>query len=300
MPERSAKTKSEWIGVLKQIIKSARDPQTGAQLYPCNFDHDFIDLPRIKDQKRPTVTAEQINHAIASADPQERLLHVVLAGTGLRISEALAVRVGRVSEKHSAFLEDQAIIQVRGSVYRGKEFPGRLKTDASKRDVDLVPALSAAISEFIREQKIESGGFLFQSEGGGVANLKRLTRQLKKRGIPGFHCFRRYRVTFLREAGVPEYIIKFWIGHASSDVTDLYTQARLEARKRWAEQAGLGFVGFDIAHQGRMVEEMQGHPVETPEAYHASDEDLPPIMLQPCEEDRLMSIIVGRPKEVTA
>jgi integrase len=37
----------------------------------------------------------------------------------------------------------------------------------------------------------------------------------------GFHAFRRFRFTVLRRAGVPENLIKQWLGH-SQNLMDLY------------------------------------------------------------------------------
>ena len=62
-----------------------------------------------------------------------------------------------------------------------------------------------------------------------------------KRG--GFHAFRRFRFAVLRKAGVPDNLIKQWLGH-SQNLIDLYAaQLRLDVayRREWCERAGLGF-----------------------------------------------------------
>jgi hypothetical protein len=44
---------------------------------------------------------------------------------------------------------------------------------------------------------------------------------------------------------VPWDLEKFWIGHASKDVTDKYAEQLkddVEYRREWAERVGLGFV----------------------------------------------------------
>ena len=62
-------------------------------------------------------------------------------------------------------------------------------------------------------------------------------------GIKGFHAFRRFRTTRLRELGVPEDIIRYWIGHAGAGITDRYSKLaeNQELRRGWAVRAGLGF-----------------------------------------------------------
>jgi integrase len=59
----------------------------------------------------------------------------------------------------------------------------------------------------------------------------------------GFHAFRRFRTTWLRKQHVPEDIIRFWLGHASSEVTDRYSKLSedVEFRRSVAASAGLGF-----------------------------------------------------------
>jgi hypothetical protein len=55
--------------------------------------------------------------------------------------------------------------------------------------------------------------------------------------------FRRFRVTHLVDRAVPVEIIKAWIGHSKTDITEKYSRLadRLELRREWAEKVGLGF-----------------------------------------------------------
>jgi hypothetical protein len=68
-------------------------------------------------------------------------------------------------------------------------------------------------------------------------------RQLKTLGIPGFHSLRRFRITHQKLSNVPDTIIKFSAGHAASDITERYTKvgSQVDARRQWANDAGLGF-----------------------------------------------------------
>jgi hypothetical protein len=58
-----------------------------------------------------------------------------------------------------------------------------------------------------------------------------------------FHAFRRFRTTWLRKQHVSEDIIRFWLGHASREVTDRYSKLSEDAefRRSVAASAGLGF-----------------------------------------------------------
>jgi len=288
----SAKTVNESLMALKAIVASAADPQTGEQIYPRTWNHAFIDAPTVKDQKQPCVTGEQVTKAIREARSwQEQLMYTILAGTGLRVSECLAIRVGAAAEDQTAFLEDQGVIQVRASIWHNQEYRGKLKTVAAKREADLDPRLPSRIAEFVHAQKIEPGQFLFQSESGEVANLETITRRLRLRKIPGFHSFRRFRLTHLRKARTPEGLIRSWVGHSSKDVSDLYDKSAedREHRKHWAKAAGLG---FDLQHLGfptkarkrrsrleRMQITLKGDA--KPHVYAATDEDLPAYFFAP-------------------
>ena len=106
------------------------------------------------------------------------------------------------------------------------------------REVDLSPDLNTFLA-----QHLPSEGLLFRSATGGIVRLMTAYDHIEKLGIPGFHSFRRFRVTRLRKTGIPEGLIQFWTGHAGKSITDRYDKISLDvaARKQFAVQAGLGF-----------------------------------------------------------
>jgi hypothetical protein len=59
----------------------------------------------------------------------------------------------------------------------------------------------------------------------------------------GFHSFRRFRNTFLRQSHCPDGVLKFWMGHAEVDMSDRYDRSREDAeyRKDVAQAMGIGF-----------------------------------------------------------
>ena len=177
----------------------------------------------------------------------------MLAGSGLRISEALSVHVYG-NEKQTSWDKDSGAISVKSSIYRGIEY-NRVKTQAATRVVDLDPRLNEMIASFVAANDIQTGQYLFQSRDGGPMNLKTATDRLKKHGIKGFHAFRRFRATTLREAGVKEEIIRYWLGWADQTISDRYSKLaeNVELRKQLASRAGLG---FDIG--------LTGHPAPQP------------------------------------
>ena len=103
------------------------------------------------------------------------------------------------------------------------------------------------LKAFIGERK---SGLLFQTKNGKPISQSNTLRRslhpiLKKMGRAkaGFHSFRRYRVTHLRKNRAPEDLLRFWIGHASSSVTDGYSMVKADVafRQLCAANVGLGF-----------------------------------------------------------
>ena len=119
------------------------------------------------------------------------------------------------------------------------------------RQIDLCPSLAAVLKQFAGERR---EGLLLATGSGKPLHQSNLLRRslhpiLKAIGVEktGFHAFRRFRTTWLRKQHVPEDIIRFWLGHASLDVTDRYSKLSedVEFRRSVAASAGLGFELFE-------------------------------------------------------
>jgi integrase len=217
------------VVVVKEVIASALDAE-GNQLYPRTWNNDFIDLPTIMNQKSPAISPEAVQKAIAASQGRDKALVALLAGTGLRIGEALALEA-------SDWDKVNFTLSVTKTVIKGR-IQSSTKTEAGRRVVDLAPELNTFLA-----QNLPNEGLLFPSQVGGLAREMTLYEHLNKLGIPGFHSLRRYRVTHLRKSGVPEGLVQFWAGHRGSSITDRYDKIAQDAttRKEWAIKAGLGF-----------------------------------------------------------
>ena len=90
----SAKTIVNYTKVVKMVVASAVNAE-GEQLYPRKWNHDFIGMPilRREEQHRPTVTEAELGEILASTNKRYAVLFALLAGTGLRIGEALALEI---------------------------------------------------------------------------------------------------------------------------------------------------------------------------------------------------------------
>jgi len=213
--------------------------------------------------------APEIEKFIARARKRESVLYALLAGTGLRIGEALAIRISG-SDEQTVISPDCRTIFVRKSVYNSTE--QEPKTADAIRDVDVCSELASFIKAYIGNRK---DGLLFCSENGKPILQRNILRdslhkiqkgreafqsyrevngvKVKHIFLPaipgvrketeGFHAFRRFRSTHLDLSDVSRGMMQFWLGHADKTITDRYVkmQGRIKERQTWAEKVGLGF-----------------------------------------------------------
>lgn len=230
------------FNVLKELVKSAVDPN-GNQLYPRVWNPNFIDLPVVSRTalKAPIITREGVQQAISRAQMTDKALYSILAGTGLRIGEALGLSLNL--GQGNLWKPDRAVIKVQSTVVKGK-LQASPKTQAGVREVDVPPELNLFLCAQVKSDKLPGNGFLFQDRDGGPANDETVRKTLKSNGVEtAFHSFRRFRITHLEASGVPAGLQRYWTGHGSKDVHEDYIkfEKQTETRKLWAEKAGLGF-----------------------------------------------------------
>jgi integrase len=226
------------LTVIKAVIASATD-SNGNRLYPTNWNSDFIDAPLVLDDEEnaPVIPLASLNQAILGGYKGFRPMYALLAASGLRIGECTALRTGVDNGKTSFWDKEQGMIRVRTQIQDGEETSP--KTSAGAREIELAPAVNG----YLKEQLKDRDGILFPNRNGGFLVVKTIYRHGEKNGIPGFHSLRRFRLTHLRGASVPEDLIQFWMGHARKTVTDRYSRLSqdVEFRQNWCEKAGVGF-----------------------------------------------------------
>jgi integrase len=246
----SAKSIRNHVQVVKLVVGSALNAQ-GDELFPRKWNDDFIDLPLVGKQNAPAFSAEDVLKITSAAEGQFRILYELLAASGLRIGEALALEVTDLQGP---------TLSVSKGAWNGRLFSP--KTRAGVREVDLDPTVAVRLHELIGERRT---GFIFQSEQ-AQQTTEKTTQQTSKGSLlresnvlrrslhpiladkeirrTGFHAFRRFRLTHLRKQRVPEDLIRFWMGHADKTVTDGYSRLKedREFRQQVAESAGIGWV----------------------------------------------------------
>jgi len=62
------------------------------------WNHDFIDLPFVKDQKQPIFAGDAVTGIVAApAKKYHRVLYTLCAASGLRFGEALGIDIKNIS-----------------------------------------------------------------------------------------------------------------------------------------------------------------------------------------------------------
>jgi integrase/recombinase XerD len=172
---------------------------------------------------------------LGSKSPRMRLLIQLLLQTGMRLNEALQLRV-----EHIDF--DAKVIRL----------PGTITKTGKPREVPLVPELEDAIRNYLRQRK-DGSPWLFPNEKDPSKPWTRakaregLHRLLKVLGLDSrdpsgkgyqihFHVFRKWYKTMLERAGVNRLLIERWMGHTIG-VQGVYFLPTPEDEEREREKA---------------------------------------------------------------
>jgi integrase len=227
------------ICLVVKLVKASAVDENGDELYSMKWIPEFIDAPVVDTRKQhtPSLTGAEITKIVASAEGWFQAFCILDAATGLRAGELLGLEI-----RHF----DGRSIKVEQSVWRSDaQAP---KTQNAYRIVDLRPDVAKLLSGFIGER---TSGYIFCTSNGkplGQSNLLRrgLHPVLDKLGIKrcGFHAFRRFRNTFLRNyTPCPNGLRNFWLGWSGKDMSDHYDKIREDAafRREVAERVGIGF-----------------------------------------------------------
>jgi len=240
-----ARTVNKYVEYIKQVVKSLK-ARNGEPVHKRTWDAETMDLPVVKyrEQKRPALKTKAVSQLIADSEGQERALYVLLAATGMRISEALAIET-----RH--FVNDGRTVEVEQQVEKDSpRLVKYLKTDAAHRQIDLHPD----VAEFLQRHMAGKRGLLFQTRRNtphlyGNLEDRWLTPRLAKMGLDeegmGWHSFKRFRKTWLRGRRCLEDINNFWMGHTPQTMSELYSHLHEELEMRLAEAESVGY-GFDL------------------------------------------------------
>ena len=171
------------------------------------------------------------------------MLFALLAATGLRIGEALGVKL-------TDFGPNCRVLHVRRSIWRGKE--QEPKTPYSVRVIDIPEVLARELRDYLSDVS----DYMFATAQGKPLQQRNVLRILHRSRPVAFHVFRRFRMTRLRKFAVPRDLELLWMGHAPEEVGDLYSKLNDTLfRQEWAERVGLGFQLVHVGTQNKLTSE---------------------------------------------
>jgi integrase len=165
-------------------------------------------------EERRFVAREELARLLDDAPPKWRPLFDLLASTGLRISEAIALRW---SDVH---LDDPAPrLQVSRAIVKG--VVGAPKSRHGARLVPLPPDLAATLRAS-RPARAAGHTLVFPGRDGAPADVGSLRRRVlvptaERAGLTGvgFHTLRRTCASLLIESGLSVLRLQRWMGHHS-------------------------------------------------------------------------------------
>jgi len=250
----SARTVNKYVEFVQQIVASLKG-SNGESIHKRIWDAETMDLPAVErsEQKRPSLKADPISELIQESDSQEQALYVLLAATGMRVSEALALEARHFMNNGRTIIVEQQVEKDAARIVQ------HLKTDAAKREVDLHPD----IAEYLQTYMAAKTGLLFHTANGTPhlnGNLedhwptpRLIEKGLDEKGM-GWHAFKRFRKTWLRGQRCLEDVNNFWMAHKPQTMSELYSHLHEELQLRLdeAERVGYGFV-LPSSNEGSVV-----------------------------------------------
>lgn len=217
----SPKSVRNIVGLLTQIL---------GKKHCSTWELRFPEVP-IKEQRY--LTADEMRLVVNAATGQWKILWATLAGTGMRISEAIGLHVEDVDLKAGSI------------VIRRSDWKGREQTPKSKRGyrvASIDPVLVGMLKAHIGKR---TSGRLFCTRNGTPLGRRNANRSLygtiKKLGIPkaGSHAFRHGRSSVLTANGVPQKLREEWMGHSSYRITERYTHFDDSYRQKMVSESAL-------------------------------------------------------------
>jgi len=187
---------------------------------------------------------------LGSKSPRMRLLIQLLLQTGMRLNEALQLRVEHIDS-------DAKVIRL----------PGAITKTGKPREVPLIPELENAIRNYLRQRK-DGSPWLFPNEKDPSKPWTRakaregLYRLLKVLGLDSrdpsgkgyqihFHTFRKWYKTTLERAGVNRLLIERWMGHETG-VQSVYFLPTPEDEEHERQKAAEALRIFGKTEQPRL------------------------------------------------
>lgn len=207
VPIRSALATAKLEGLIRH------NPADGLAL-PCSGEEDD------EEDEVKVFSREQLAAILAMASERYKLLFEVLAGSGLRISEAIALQ-----RLHFQLDDGPPEVCVRRAIVKGRLGPPKSKH--GRRDIRLAMPLAQKVgARLAADSDKEPEALFFANESGGVIYIENLRRRYLKPlaeevGAPwaGFHTFRHTFASLHLADGTNVVQLSRALGHHSAAFT---------------------------------------------------------------------------------
>lgn len=203
--------------IMKAAVRDRRIPSN-----PCEGTR----LPKMERRQVVPPTTEQVTLLAETVPPELRGLVMFVAGTGVRLGEAMGLTPDRVDlERREVRIERQLI-----RVVDGQPVFGPPKTPASYRTVPLPDVVVEAMKRHFAELDVQMGDLVFTLDGGPISRQAfghKWRPVAKNAGLAlgtGLHSLRHYYASLLIRHGESVKTVQARLGHASAAETlDTYS-----------------------------------------------------------------------------
>ena len=184
-------------------------------------------------EPRAALAPEQVRKLAAALDEPARSLALLLALTGLRVGELLALRWGNVDVKAQ-------VLRVSETVYEG-----HFDKPKTKRSARIVPfgTQTAEIFAALRPEGVDPSTLVFASKEGTPLDRRNLLKRYVKPAAKklrlhvNWHLLRHSYATMLDGVGTPLGTIQSLLGHAAPEITREYYLHAIPAEQRRAVES---------------------------------------------------------------
>lgn len=240
---------------IKNTISAIFRHAKAMRAYSGDLPTEGVRLPPVNAKERQALTWPQVQMLAAELPEKYGILVTVLALTGMRIGEAVALKWKYVNLDEQARVVDGEILKGYTLAVRQNFVLGELTTVKTRRSRRSIPLSAECWVALSRMQATSIDGqplshpenSVFANRKGGPLNWRNVAkRHLKpaaeRLGMPwvSFHTFRHTWSTLGQEGGLSAAQMQRLLGHSSAEMTAHYTHLEIEAMRAAMENIGKG------------------------------------------------------------
>lgn len=212
---------------------------------PAVFERSALYLPRDTERKEARFfSAEQVRRIIAASKEPFATMYAVLACTGIRAGECLALKVADLDF-------DKGLIRIRRTLDHATRAMHAPKSEASSADLPMPGVLARRLREYLAQHWRENqAGLLFSNSKGKPMQRDKVAYKLQatlhELGIEkaGLHAFRHAVASELLESGAAPSVVQRQMRHSDARITlETYSHIVGEAQRRAVESLAQSVLG---------------------------------------------------------